>query len=73
MKVEHADHPDIYNCIKEAACMLFRSRGFEKTSVTDVVGKLQIKEQTFFYTSSQWISFWRWYGQNCKKTGRKKK
>jgi AcrR family transcriptional regulator len=39
---------NIYNQIKEAACFLFRLRGYENTSVTDLVEKLQNEEQSFF-------------------------
>lgn len=48
MKLRHGDDSTIYNQIKEAACVLFRSQGFENTSVTDLVEKLQVEEQTFF-------------------------
>lgn len=39
---------NIYNQIKEAACVLFRSQGFENTSVSDLIEKLQIEERFFF-------------------------
>jgi AcrR family transcriptional regulator len=42
------DDSNIYNQIKEAACVLFRSQGFENTSVTDLIEKLQIEERSFF-------------------------
>lgn len=48
MKLRLGDDSIIYNQIKEAACVLFQSQRFENTSVTDLVEKLQIEEQTFF-------------------------
>ena len=48
MKLQPGDDSNVYNQIKETACVLFRSQGFENTSVTDLAGKLQIEEQTFF-------------------------
>ena len=48
MKLQLGDDSIIYNQIKEAACVLFRSQGFENTSVADLVKKLHIEEQMFF-------------------------
>ena len=48
MKVQIGDESILYNQIKEAGCTLFRSQGFDNTSVTDIVRKLQIREQDFF-------------------------
>ena len=48
MKLRLGDDSIIYNQIKEAACLLFRSQSFENTSVTDLVKKMHIEEQTFF-------------------------
>ena len=48
MKLRPGDDSIMYNQIKEAACVLFRSQSFDNTSVTDLVEKLQIEEQTFF-------------------------
>ena len=48
MKEQIGSESILYNQIKEAGCTLFRSQGFENTSVTDIVQKLQIREQDFF-------------------------
>jgi len=48
MKFGRGDDSDMYSQIKETACVLFRSQGFENTSVTDLIAKVQIEEQTFF-------------------------
>jgi AcrR family transcriptional regulator len=48
MTLRLEDDSNIYNQIKEAACVLFRSQGFENTSVSDLIEKLQIEEQSFF-------------------------
>jgi len=48
MKVQIGDESILYNEIKKAGCTLFRSQGFEDTSVTDLVQKIQIREQDFF-------------------------
>lgn len=39
---------NIYNQIKEAVCILFRSQKFQNTTVIDLVEELQIDEQSFF-------------------------
>ena len=49
MKEQIGSESILYNQIKEAGCTLFRSQGFENTSVTDIVQKLQIREQDFFF------------------------
>lgn len=38
----------IYNQIKNTARILFWSQGFDNTSVSDLIGELNIKLQTFF-------------------------
>lgn len=48
MTLRLGDDSNIYNQIKEAGCVLFRSQGIENTSVTRLVEKLQIEEQSFF-------------------------
>ena len=48
MKAEIENESVIYNQIKEAGCTLFKSQGFDETSVTDVVQKLQISKEDFF-------------------------
>ena len=48
MKLRLGDESNIYNQIKKAACVLFRSQSFENTSITDLVEYLQIEEQAFF-------------------------
>jgi len=48
MKFGRGDYSDMYNQIKATAGVLFRSQGFENTSVTDLIEKAQIEEQTFF-------------------------
>ncbi|MFW2367394.1 MAG: TetR/AcrR family transcriptional regulator [Desulforhopalus sp.] len=48
MKVQIENESVMYNQIKEAGCTLFKSQGFDETSVADVVQKLQIREQDFF-------------------------
>ena len=48
MTLRLEDDSNIYNQIKEAACVLFRSQGFENTSVSDLIEKLQIEERFFF-------------------------
>lgn len=48
MTLQPGEDPSIYNQIKEAACVLFRSQGYKNTSVTDLVEKMHIEEQTFF-------------------------
>ena len=48
MTLRPGEDLNIYNKIKEAACVLFRSQSFENTSVTDLVEKIHIEEQTFF-------------------------
>ena len=48
MKVQIENESVIYNQIKETGCTLFKSQGFDETSVTDLVQKLQIREQDFF-------------------------
>ena len=48
MKLEIENYSHMKNRIKEAACALFRSQGFENTTVTQLVGKLQIEEQIFY-------------------------
>lgn len=37
------------NQIKRAACFLFQSKGFDNTSVNDLIGELNIESQTFFF------------------------
>ena len=49
MKVQIGDDSNLYNQIKEAGCTLFQSQGFDNTTVSDIVQKLQIREQDFFF------------------------
>jgi len=39
---------DIRSRIKEAARELFRAKGFDNTTVTDLLNRLQIEEHQFF-------------------------
>ena len=48
MKVQIGNESIMYNEIKEAGCTLFRSQGFEETSVVDLVQKIHIREQDFY-------------------------
>ena len=48
MTLRLGDDLNIYYQIKEAACVLFRSQGFENTSVTDLIEKIQIEELSFY-------------------------
>jgi len=48
VKVQINNESAMYNQIKEAGCTLFKSKGFDETSVADVIQKLQIREQDFF-------------------------
>ncbi len=44
----HYNELAVYQQIKEAGCHLFNSQGYENTSVSDVVAKLQMREQEFY-------------------------
>ena len=48
MKLQHGDNSTIKNQIKEAATVLFRSQGYENTTVIQLVQKIQIEEQIFY-------------------------
>ena len=48
MTLQHGGDSNMYSQIKKAACVLFRSQGFDNTSVSDLIEKLHIEEQTFF-------------------------
>ena len=39
----------LYNQIKKTACFLFQSKGFDNTSLNDLIGELNIESQTFFF------------------------
>lgn len=49
MKLQLGDNSPMKNRIKEAATVLFRSQGFENTTVNQLIEKLQIEEQIFFH------------------------
>lgn len=51
MTVQHEDDSNIDNQIKEAANVLFRTQGYDNTSVTDFVEKMHIEKQIFFIYS----------------------
>lgn len=42
------DDSDVCDRIKEAGCVLFRSKGFDNTTVADLLVKVNIEEQVFF-------------------------
>ncbi len=48
MNLQRGNNSPMKNRIKEAACALFRSQGFENTTVTQLIRKLQIEEQIFY-------------------------
>lgn len=48
MKPRFWDELHLYSQMKEAGRELFTSKGFENTSVSDLIQKLDIEEQTFY-------------------------
>lgn len=48
MKLRRGDDSEIRDRIKGAACVMFRARGFENTTIADLAKKLSIEEQIFF-------------------------
>lgn len=48
MKLHREDYLEIRSRIKASACVLFRTKGFENTTVADLIMKLQIDEQMFY-------------------------
>lgn len=48
MRMRQLDNSENRFKIMRTACELFRSKGFENTSVADLLKKLQIEEQVFF-------------------------
>ena len=48
MKRQREDYAEIRNHIKAAACVLFRTKGFEHTTVADLLIRLRIDEQVFY-------------------------
>lgn len=48
MELGRKEKSDIYFQIKEAACELFQSKGFDNTAVNDLLEKLQIEEQVLY-------------------------
>jgi AcrR family transcriptional regulator len=49
MKLQLGAYSNIYELIKEAALVLFRSQRFKNTSITDLVEYLKIEEGTLFF------------------------
>ena len=47
MKVQRERHTEIRGRIKAAACALFRAKGFDNTTVADLLATVQIDEQAF--------------------------
>lgn len=48
MKLQREDYAENRGRIKAAACVLFRTKGFGNTTITDLLMKLQMDEQVFY-------------------------